>query len=1167
MRLLHGTVLAGFALLSWSELLPAQVVVATTERGSERAPSLLKRPARLDVRDVSLTVALTRLSTQSGVTVGFSPSILRSDAWIVACKCATVTVADALDRLLDRLPLRYEEREDQIVIVPVTKMEPPRVVSVGAFVPEPLRLAPINTNQRVSADSIVSGRVVDEASHLPLADARITSSTGGRTAVTDARGDFVLILSSPTATITITRIGHQPVTRQVRAGETGIVINLARVAVRLNEQVVTGVAGGSEVRAQGNAVSKVDVAEINTLAPPKDVMSLLNTSVPGVAIQSSGGAIGMGGTFRVRGTSSMALSSAPLLYIDGVRINNTQSGGAPPNFGGSLWIGGDPRFTPSRLNDLNPDDIESMEIVKGPAASTLYGTEASNGVIQVITKKGKAGRARLEITGRTGANWLPDPENLFNPVYYKSNTGTITEFNVLKYNREVGFPKSIYGMCPRPFDTEKAGNCTGSVFSTGPMNAIAASLRGGQDQIQYYFSGDFSKDQGAVDYNNQSKLSTRANLTWAPGDKLTTEIGLGFTRQSLQNPNGPGQPVTATINFACVSPGCQPGLGLANGADGIYHGFGTFLLPERLQNDQQAHDDVDREMINLTATLKPVSWWTNRLALGGDFTQQRLTSVVNTLSGNFRNGVSYPNGLRALYFNNANYRTVDYSSTATLDRGALGTASSFGFQYFARQTNILWSEAENLALSALTTIDAGATKTTGEDYIENKSVGMYFQEQLSWNRRLYLTAAMRGDDNSAFGKDFKFVVYPKVSGSWVISEEPWLKLPYVTTAKLRAAWGKAGQQPDAYTALQTYRPRTGEGGVVGLTTDNLGNPDLKPEVGRELELGLDVGLFGDWLGLELSHYNKRTSDAIVPINIAPSLGFTGVQLSNLGGVENTGWEVAANARLYRGSRATVALRSALSVNHNKVLSTGPSANVPLSFNQYFISGYPLASFFFRRVVSSTLTNGVATNVMCEGGDVIPGTGNLSAGGGAPMPCASAPQIYAGSPVPVWQGSTSSTISLGSSLQLYANVEYLGGNMQRNSEASAAVTSFGNSLAYLQATDPILMGIAAITFDSRAQIGAFKMGYARLRELAATYTFPQRVARQFGLSTASSTLAYSGNIWTFWYEQRELFGRHVNDPSIRESGLFRAGFPGGLAGQQQDAWPTLRRLVLTMRIVP
>src|SRR5207253_3312236 len=165
----------------------------------------------------------------------------------------------------------------------------------------------------------------------------------------------------------------------VHAGDKGLVITLSRVALRLNEQVVTGVAGGSEVRAQGNAVSKLDVAERNTLAPAKDVMSLLNTSVPGMAIQSSGGAIGMGGTFRVRGASSMALSSTPLLYIDGVRVNNTQSGGAPPNFGNSLWIGGDPRFTPSRLNDLNPDDIESVEVVKGPAAATLYGTEASNG--------------------------------------------------------------------------------------------------------------------------------------------------------------------------------------------------------------------------------------------------------------------------------------------------------------------------------------------------------------------------------------------------------------------------------------------------------------------------------------------------------------------------------------------------------------------------------------------------------------------------------------------------------------------------------------------------------------------------------------------------------------------------------------------------------------------
>jgi TonB-linked SusC/RagA family outer membrane protein len=1148
--------------------MPAQMVLASNFRGEQVPRSLLEMPARLDVRDVSLTVALSRLSSLSGVPVGFSPSLLRSDDRKVACKCANVTVADALDRLLVGLPVRYVEREKQIVLLLVGASDPAETERAAAPSAVPAPEKPSTTNVRAPTDSIVSGRVIDEATRQPLADAIVGVVGGTRKAVTDARGDFVLIIGSATATISVTHLGHQRITREVRAGQTGLVIGLERSAVRLDEQVITGVPGGQEVRAQGNAISKLDVSEVNALAPARDVETLLSSSVAGMAIQSSGGSIGSGGTFRVRGNSSMALSSAPLLYIDGVRINNTQAGGAPPNFGNSLWIGGDPRFTPSRLNDLNPDDIESVEVVKGPAAATLYGTEASNGVIQIITKKGKAGRPRLEFSVSSGANWLPNPEGTFNDVYYKAADGTITDFNVLRYNRTVGFPKSIYGLCPAPFDHEVNGNCTGSVFSTGAMRSVSATLRGGADQVKYYFSGEYGHDVGSVSYNNQDKLSSRANLSWVPTEKVTVDIGIGYTRQLLQQPGGLGQPVTATINFACPSPGCQPGIGLVTGADGIYHGFGTFLLPERLQNDMQNHDDVNRSTLNLTATLHPWSWWTHRFSIGGDFTQQELSSIANHLDGAFKTGAPYSEGMRALYFRNADYKTFDYATTINYERGNVGSATSYGFQYFARTTAGTWSTSDGLATNALVTLDAGTVKNTGEEYIENKSVGMYLQEQVSWQHRAFFTAALRGDNNSAFGKDFKFVAYPKFSGSWVISEEPFFKVPGVTTAKLRAAWGMAGQQPDAYTAIQTFRPRVGDNGVVGLTSDNYGNPDLRPEVGRELEFGMDVGLWGDRIGVELSHYSKTTSDAIVPVNIGPSTGFTGTQLTNIGKLENVGWEFAAHANLYRGTRASFDVRTAISTNDNKLLSTGSVPYVPLAFQQFHVPGYPLASFFFRKVVSATVTTpGTATNVMCEGGTVIPGTGNLSAGGGAPVPCAQAPQVYAGTPIPKWQGSTAFTFSWGNNLQFFANVEYIGGNMQRNSEASAAFTSFGNSKDWLIGTDPILMGIKANSFDSRAQLGAFKMGYARLRELSGTYTFPQRIARQYGVSEASTTLAWSGNISTFWYEQRTLFGRHVNDPSIRESGTFRQPFPEGLAGQQQDAWPTLQRLQFTLRLVP
>lgn len=1161
MRVVRRSILAGAAALAVATALDAQVMLASNS-GSGQRVSLLEQPARLDVSEVSLTVALTRLSSQSGVIVGFSPSMLRTDARTVVCRCMSVTVGEALDRLLNGLPVRYEERDGQVLVVPAAGA--PRVDIPVPGLSDPLAARPITTNQRISADSIVAGRVVDATTRAPLADARITVQGGGRTAISDARGEFRLVIGTETATIEITHIGHQRDTRQVRAGETGLIIALTRLAVQLDQMVITGTAGGESIRSQGNAVSRLDVAAVTEIAPPRDVMTVLQTSVPGVAIQSSGGAVGQGGTFRVRGASSLALSSVPLLYIDGIRVNNAQAGGIPTQFG-TTAPGGDPRFTPSRLNDINPEDIESIEIVKGPAAATLYGTEASNGVIQITTKRGKQGRPRLEFSTRAGAQWIPDVENTFNTNWYRAANGQLVEVNVLKYSREVGFAQSLYGFCPKPFDKVKNGNCVGSVFSTGGIASFGANLRGGAEQVRYFFSGDYDDEQGSVSYNNQQKLSSRGNISWIPTEKLTVDFGLGYTRSNLQSPGAAGQPVTATINFSCVAPGCEPGSTSGTRLDGPFRGYGAFLLPERLQNDQEAFDQVNRGILNATATFTPFSWLTQKLSAGGDFTLQRLSTLARRQEGNFRNGMALPNGMKTVYDNNVTFTTVDYGATAAFDRGALGSSTSFGAQYFGKRFHNFWSRSENIALNALETIGAGASRSTDEDIVENKSVGMYLQQQVSWNKRLFLTAAMRGDDNSAFGKDFKFVVYPKVSGSWVIGEESWFKVPGVNTAKVRAAWGKAGQQPDAFVAIKTYKARVGET-TSGLTTDNLGNPDLKPEVGTEFEGGLDLGLWNDRLGLEMSYYRKTTEDAIVPTSIAPSTGFTGTQLQNLGKVENKGWEVLANLNLLKRDNMVLDLRTAFSRNDNKIVSLGGTPRIPLLFNQFHVPGYPLASFFFRKVVSSTLNNGVATNVMCESGPLIPGT-NFSGGGGAPVPCAQAPEIFGGAPLPTWQGSTSLNLSIGNHWQLYGNVEYLGGNYQRNSEIAAAWVTFGNGKAWLEKTDPILMGIAANTFDSRSQWGVVRMGYARLRDIAGTYSFSPALAQKFGMSQGSATLAWSGNLSTFWRSQPTLFGRKVTDPSIRESGLFRAGYPEGLSGNQQDAWPTMQRLTLSVRVVP
>ena len=1146
--------------------------------GADR-PGLLDRPALLDVRDVSLTVALTALSEQSGVVVAFSPTLLASDGRRVDCRCQEASVAKALDHVLAGTSFHYEVRDGQVIVTPgVQPLPRPTTFEstvggefalAGATGSVPSAVAPLASSDQPVQDGTISGTVVDQTTKQPLLGARVSVVGTTRAAQTDTKGAFQIAgLTGQEVTVEVVRVGYRKLSQAVRVGTANLALELAPQVIKLDELVVTGTAGAQEARSFGNAITRVNTAALEEIAPAATLQNILATQVPGLAFQSAGGNVGSGGTTRLRGAASIALSSNPLVYVDGVRVDNNPAAGSPRAlFDGK--IGNDTRYAQSRINDLNPDEIESIQVIKGPSAATIYGTEASNGVIQIITKRGRAGRPEIQLTAKQGATWLPNPEETFQSKYYRALDGSVKEFNVLTNDRTVGFPITQYGYCPEPYKAE-GDRCKGSPFSTGLTSSIGATIGGGTEAIRYFFSADFEREEGTVSYNWQNKLSTRANINWAPNEKFSTDVGIGYTRSKLRSQSPMNQPIIVAIDFACPTPGCEPGRNLPNGADGPFRGY-QFVLPERLANETEGYDNLDRVILNSTFRHQPFKWLSHRITFGGDFGTQRLTGIARRAEGAFRTGYFLPNGARALYNRDVSYLSADYGATGTVKLGRnLSAETSAGLQYYAKRTQIAFSTAENLAVGSLETLGAGSIRNTDEEFIENKTFGAYAQQQFSWKNRFFLTGAIRGDDNSAFGTDFDFVLYPKVSASWVLSEESFMKgmSGIFSTLKLRGAWGKAGQQPDAFVALQTYRPYIGDGGATGLTTDNFGNPDLKPEVTKEIEIGFDAGLFDERLGLEFTWYKKTTDDAIIPVTLPVSTGFAGTRLLNLGSIQNKGAEIAANATVFRTRGLTIDVRSSLSFNDNEVLSlgegraalAGPSS---AQFNQFHVPGFPIAAIWGRKVVSSTLNNGVATNVMCEGGEKINGT-NFSTGGGAPVACAQAPEIYLGGVLPTWQGASSVTMALGSQIQLFAQVDYLGGSYIRASEISGPNITFRNSEAAVLANDPILEGIRANTFDSRAQGNTIRTGFAKLRDVSATYTFSSSLARKFGTDRMSVTASVR-NLATLWRSQKELFGRRMKDPEGRLNGNFYAGDPGGLAANQQDVWPSARRFQVTLRM--
>ena len=981
-------------------------------------------------------------------------------------------------------------------------------------------------------------------------------------ALTNAAGSY-RIPNVPLGSYTLTArlIGYARATETIAVADTGTRrtnFALERTATTLDVMVVTGTPLEQTKRELGNAVGKVNVAEITQVAPPPNVQQLLN-NVSGVRVASAGGDVGSGGNTRIRGASSMTLSSEPLLYIDGVRVNN-----AAADAGGFPGVGVDSRYPPSRINDINADEIESIEIVKGPAAATLYGTEASNGVINILTKRGARGSATVSYQVNTGANWLPDPEHFFQHSYYKSATGQIVDANVLGHDLHVGFPVSYYGSCPKPY--KQSGDvCKGSPFSVGHPQAYQGSISGGLESLNYYFFGGWDRDEGAVDYNWKNRLSGRSNLTYTPNDKFTVDAGLAYERSRTRSA-GAQQPITTAILWSCPSPGCEPGKNLPNGLDGALRGY-LLYVPEVYENNIQGFEDLDRNTFTGTLRHHPFNWFTHRVTVGGDYTNQQLSDLWKKIS---TVGSLNPNGRRDIATTQTSYVSFDYAATGKAQPfRVLGLETAAGFQYYRKQNEAVYASAQTFPVSDLETISSGALKTSQESFIENKTVGLYVQEQAAWRDRLYLTAALRGDDNSAFGKQYKATRYPKFSASWVASDEPFFaRVPFFSTLKLRSAWGKAGQQPDAFAALRTYAPETGANGVPTLTPQNLGNSDLKPEVGQELEAGVDASFLADRLGLELTWYRKQTKDALVQVPALPSLGFPGVQYQNIGEVDNNGIELELKAEALRSTNADVRLGFKLSHNNNKVVTLGgtPSLVMNATFGQYHVPGFPLGSIFQRRIVSADLDKTGATpkavNMMCESGSVIPGT-NFSRGGGPPVPCAQAPAVYWGNPLPSWEGSTSATVTLFKNLELFGLVDFLGGNTILSGDIRASLMSFRNQVAILEANDPILLGYDVL--DTRRQPGIVKGGFAKLRQLSATYNVPQSILGPRKLTRASLTVAVQ-NLFTLWVAQRSDFGVKLTDPEIRNSAGSGAD-PGGLLGYNQEGWPQLRRLLVSMRVTP
>jgi TonB-dependent starch-binding outer membrane protein SusC len=933
----------------------------------------------------------------------------------------------------------------------------------------------------------ISGRVVLSGTTRGIVGAQVSIPGTGLGRVANAEGRYILT-NVPVGSVRVRAelIGHatQDKTVTVMAGQTVTVdFELTQEALGLDAIVVTGTAGGSQRRAIGNVVTSVNAAAVMARAPIQNVDQLIGQRTTGVRLSTQTGQVGTGAAVRIRGIASLTQGNDPIVYIDGVRMYSNPRDGVSQRGGANQ----------SRLNDVNPADIETIEIIKGPAAATLYGTEASNGVIQIITKRGRSGRPQFEVTSRLGLNWLQNPSGR------ASDGRCFVATAAQQAQLPPGIPLSTW-----PDDAHQAGtycfnvyqneidNHNGPMYQDGLLQSHSLSVRGGTDLIRYFSSISTVNDVGIVDWNWDKRTTIRLNLESLLFEGLNVSVGGAYITGKTR------------LSESSLQTSTYHNIVRSNPVQLLDARRGWGQVPPEDMAAVEARNDVDRTTMSIQLSYKPLSWMTHRLIGGLD--QNSYDQWI--LTPRFPNGQAHWYGILALgnkefVKGTRRFYTLDYSGSANLDWREFTFQPSVGFQFYKTEHVNITASGNDFPALPITTVSGGAVRQGAEAFSENVTVGVYVQQQVGWKNRAFVTAAVRADDNSAFGVDFDAAIYPKLSATWVLSDEEFWPVPFIETFRARSAWGAAGKQPDAFAASRLYEPAIGFRDQPSLVTGAYGNAALKPERGEELELGFDASLFDDRLGIEYTHYRKALKDAILNRTLPPSSGFTGSQLVNVGRVNIWGHELSARLKVLDRSKFAWDTDLQFSTNHSKIINMG---GVVSDFNR---EGYPIASYFTRVVLSATIdANRNVTSAMCDGGR---GRDGIEPGG-PPMPCDSAPLLFLRSTAPVWDIGLSNTFTLFNNLRLYMRVEGSGGHVQTQD------ISGGNHRDAFRTDNPMYWAIMRYgRTGNQGALNLYDAGFLRLREVSASYDLPARLAGAVSANNASISLAFR-NLAMLWTEQ-------------------------------------------------
>jgi TonB-linked SusC/RagA family outer membrane protein len=923
----------------------------------------------------------------------------------------------------------------------------------------------------------VTGTVIDASTGQPLEGARVSIRGTAIAVTTGPNGQFTLGNAPENAiTLSVRRIGSNPADIGIAAGQTDVRITMTRDPLRLSDVVVTGQATGVERRNLANAVATVsgeDVARVSA----QSVEQALQGKVVGASIQSNSGAPGGGMQMQLRGVTSINGSSEPLYVVDGVVVSNVA---IPSNQNAVTRStqGSNPSLTQdaqvNRIADLNPNDIENIEVLKGASASAIYGSRASNGVVIITTRHGRSGERRLDATQRIGWSKI-------------SNTLGSRSFNSLADATAAWGPSAAtYYQQGVTFDHEKelAGR-------TPVSGESVVNISGGDSDTRYFASGLWKHDGGIIANTGYGKQSVRANLDQDFGQRLSLSIQTNATTSLAQR--GLTNNDNAGVSFWMVFPFTPSFLDLRQQPDGTFpaNHFGNISNPLQTAALMKNDEKVLRSILSGRLTLNAI--------------QRQAYSLRFFLNGGAdqfsqENSLLFPPELQfepiddgepgtALLSNSKNLNlNLGTSGVFTLaPTGGFFTATtSVGVNGSSRDLRISRIVSRNL-VGGLGIVGAGTDVRVLEQRQRVEDFGLFAQEEfLTLSERLLLTAGINADRSSANSDIKKYFYYPKLSASFRFPQ-PFRSADEI---KIRAAYGESGNEPlfgQKFTPLSAIENIAGLPGIVVPVQGPVGSTNLHPERQREVEGGADLAFARGRVAVELTGFRKDISDLLLQRTLAPSSGF-GFEIFNGGKLRTTGAEVGVNLVPIETSNTEWLFRTSFASTRSKIVALPVPTFRGLGF------GTALGSFQFEEGKSATQI--VGNDSLPDGSVVVRKIGDAN---------------------PDFKMSFVNNLRFGR-LRLYGLLDWQHGGSIIN------LTKFLYDLGQntVDYADPITYGGLQTTkganrlrlFPKQTAVYVEDASFMKLRELTLSVELPTTMVSRFGRGVRSADLSVSGrNLWT------------------------------------------------------